>query len=172
MAVMPHSKHNDAFGRIVVGVFLGVFAIGLVVMLFWRLLTAVPISEASMVDPRQVNEAIITMLAGGVGSLIYAIRAYLIHACNNQDFERRFIPWYIFWLFQGSLLGLVFYFAVRGSILFVTFNGEAQPIQSLNTWSLATVGALVGLFSKYAIEKLRQIIVIAFASQKDLDKDE
>jgi hypothetical protein len=156
---------------VIVGVLLVIFSGGGVAGLLWSLLdTFTGNLKATMVDPHQISEALVTMFAGGMGSQVYAIRAYLLHACDRKDFDQAYIPWYIFWSLQGALLGLIFYFAVRGGILLV--GAESPSPVNLNTWSLAAIGALVGLFSKYAIEKLRQVFIITFTSKAVLDKDE
>lgn len=171
---------NDLWGRVIVGSLLFIFSAGFVIGLLWRLLydfANVP-AGLTAVDRREVNEAIIMIFAGGMGSCIYAIRAYLKHACENGDFDAMFVPWYLLWLIQGSLLAMIFYFAIRGGLLFITLNSGAGQTAgastaiSLNTWSLAAIGALVGLFSKYAIEKLRKVIVITFGDKATLDADE
>jgi hypothetical protein len=162
----PVTIKNDPWGRGIVGFLLVILSVSFVGGLLWRLLDGsfAGALGKTMVDPAQVNEALIMIFAGGVGSSVYAIRAYLIHACDKKDFDRAFIPWYIFWIFQGSLLGLIFYFAVRGGILLITIKSGAQAGADLNTWSLAAIGALGGLFSKYAIEKLRQVFIVMFTS--------
>jgi len=153
------TSKNDFWGRVIVGFLLAVLSADFVAGLL-------------LIGPHQINEALIMMFAGGVGSSVYAIRAYLLHACDRKDFDRAYTPWYIFWLLQGALLGLIFYFAVRGGVLLVTINREAQSAVNLNAWSLAAIGALVGLFSKYAIEKLRQVFIMVFTSKADLDREE
>jgi len=165
---------NDVLGRWVVGLLLIVLSAGLVGGLWWTLLAgffAATLTE-TMVAPREVNEALVMILAGGVGSSVYAIRAYLMHACEKKDFDRAFIPWYFFRTLLGSLLGLMFYFAVRGGILFVTVKAEPQAAVDLNTWSLAAIGALAGLFSKYAIERLRAVFLAAFPPADDAGSGE
>jgi hypothetical protein len=54
----------------------------------------------------------------------------------------------------------------------VTIGGQSETQTTINTWSILGIGALVGLFSKYAIDKLRQVIIIIFTSKADLDADE
>ena len=121
---------------------------------------------------QQVNHLLIMIFAAGIGSLIYIIRAYLLHASDLEDFKAAYIPWYIFWLIQASLLGMVFYFAIRGGILLIKVNGETQDFSKSNVLLTAAVGALVGLFSKYAIEKLRLVIMIIFTNKETLEEDQ
>lgn len=156
---------NDIRGRIIAGILILVISIGFVVGIGWILvnpfiagkekITAVPMT--------QVNEALVMLFAGGIGSSIYVIRAYLLHACEKKDLDPDYLPWYFFRQIMGALLGLIFYFAVRGGILLLTVNEtKIQSFEELNIWSLAAIGSLVGLFSKYAIEKLRELFLVLF----------
>jgi hypothetical protein len=168
------NKRENNVGSVVTGIILFLIAGIYLYLLFERLRnTAVQESpSADIINSEKINEAILIMLAGGIGSLIYAIRAYLKHACDRQDFRMNYIPWYIYWNIQGSILGLIFYFTLRGGLLLVIMNGEARDQASLNTWSILAIGALVGLFSKYAIDKLRQIFIMIFTNKSDLDREE
>jgi hypothetical protein len=167
-------KQNDSLGRLIVGLLLLIYLSVSVGVLRSRLLMTFTALETDVIgiEPNQVNQAIIMLLAGALGSLVYEIRAYYIHACEKKDFNRAHIPWYVLWFFQGALLGLIFYFVVRGGLLLITISGNDQSQADLNTWSLAAIGSLVGLFSKYALAKLRQVFIIIFTSKDDLDLDE
>lgn len=168
------STQNDKLSVKVVGPMVMVLSIGFVILLMWRLLGVFPVqtSGKTIVESTQVYEALIMLFAGGIGSCVYAIRAYILHACERQDFKRSFIPWYGFWPVQGSLLALIFYFVIRGGLILVTLNGESQAPTTLNVWSLAGIGAIVGLFSKYAIEKLHQVFITIFTSKADQDSED
>jgi hypothetical protein len=166
---------NDPRGKVPVGILLvvttGIYVAGLLMGLlgtFMRYLT----SPYPIVAPNQVNEAIIMLFAGGMGSSVYAIRAFWIHVCEKKDWDRAYWSWYSLRSIQGALMALIFHFVIRGGLLLVTINGESKTVGDLNTWSLAGVGALVGLFSRYALEKLRQVFMIIFTSKVDLDRQE
>ena len=167
-------KWENNIGSITTGIVLFVLTGGYLFLLFRQLRSPIIANTSSteIINPSQFNEVILIMLAGGIGSLIYAIRAYLKHACERQDFKIAYIPWYVYWNIQGSLLGLIFYFALRGGLLLVTIGGESEMQTTINTWSILGIGALVGLFSKYAIDKLRQLFIMIFTSKADLDADE
>ena len=124
-------------------------------------------SSKDALPAAQVNEALIMLFAGGLGSGLYAIRAYLLHACDKKDLDPDYLPWYPFWMFMGALLSLIFYFALRGGLLFLTLNSAQTSFDSLNGWSLAAAGSLIGLFSKYALEKLRKVFLTLFGEPDD-----
>jgi hypothetical protein len=104
------------------------------------------------------------MFAAGVGSIITTILAYLQHASQEKDFDRAYAPWYVARPLMGLLLGLVFYFVFRGGLLATVQTGVEG--KELNKWALAGLGALVGLFSKNAIEKLREVFDTLFRTKE------
>lgn len=115
------------------------------------------------------TNALATMFGAGVGSVITTILGYLEHASEKKDFERAYAPWYVGRPLMGVLLGLVFYFLLRGGLLAVmpSSKGEAGD---LSVAGLAGVGALVGLFSKNAIEKLREVFDTLFSTKKGAEQ--
>jgi hypothetical protein len=68
---------------------------------------------------------------------------------------------------MGMLLGLIFYFLIRGGLLAV-MGPSQEEITDLNNWGLAAIGALVGLFSRNAISKLREIFRTMFRTEDGL----
>ena len=112
---------------------------------------------------------LVAFLAAGIGSSIATIYAYLRHASTLQDFDPAYIPWYFLRPVLGSLLGLVFYWLIRGSIIAILPAEQpnaSSPDLDLN--ALAGVSALVGLFSRQAIQKLREIFHVLFVTQGNI----
>lgn len=116
-----------------------------------------------------IQEALIMLFAAGVGSSITAILGYLDHASVYKDFDRAFMPWYVGRPLMGMLLGLIFYFVLKGGLWTVTPSG-GTPVNDLNDFALAGIGALVGLFSKNAIEKLRELFQVLFRTEEGMAK--
>ena len=166
------NSKNDFLARIIAGVFVFVYPIGFIVWLFFILLSSSSSGSSNIatIQLSQLNEVLLVMLAGGVGSSVYAIRAYLKHSCEKANFQARYIPWYIFRSIQGALLAFIFYLILKGGILILTINNQSGSTD-LNLWSLTGFCALVGLFSKYAIEKLRQVFLITFATKEKFDDE-
>lgn len=163
---------NDFLARIIAGIFVFIYPIGFIVWLFFILFSNSFSGDSNVttIQLGQFNEVLLVILAGGVGSSVYAIRAYLKHLCEEADFQRRYIPWYIFRSIQGALLAFIFYLILKGGILILTINNQSGSTD-LNLWSLTGFCALVGLFSKYAIEKLRQVFLITFATKEKFDEE-
>jgi hypothetical protein len=126
------------------------------------------LSDRLSEDPT-VREALVTLIAGCLGSCVTTILGYLKHASVKRDFDRAFSPWYVARPLMGALLALVFYFLVKGG-LWATI-GEADQSRNLNLWTLAGTGALVGLFSKDAIEKLRELFQTMFSTRESVTKE-
>ena len=101
------------------------------------------------------TNAAATMFGAGIGSSLATILAYLEHASDKKDFDAAYVPWYIARPLMGMMLGLIFYFLLREGLLAVVTNNSSP--ESLSEAGLIGIGALVGLFSKEAIEKLREL---------------
>lgn len=160
------TNQNDLFSRWFVGVLTAILTFVFLFLLGWVLI-ANPLTARTekLADPTvvQVTEAIVIMLAGGIGSSVTTIRAYLKHACELRDFQREYIPWYPFRQITGALMSLIFYFTLKGGILFFTIAEDSVKLDTLNIWAIAAVGGLVGLFSQYALERLRKVFIATFA---------
>ncbi len=167
--IVKKPKVNSLWARVILGILLPLMNIGFVYGIYATIRFIIPESGATPVTSpiAQINEALVMLYAGGLGSGLYAIRAYLLHACKLKDFDPDYLPWYPFWMVMGALLSLVFYFALRGGIIFLTINNNQTTIDSLNGWSLAAAGALVGLFSKYALGTLRKVFLTVFGEPEE-----
>jgi len=101
--------------------------------------------------------------------MITTILGYLEHASYRKNFSRAFVPWYIGRPVMGMLLGLVFYFVIKGG-LWALVPVDGDPGDTLNLYGLAGIGSLVGLFSKDAIEKLREVFHTLFSTERSVKK--
>lgn len=112
-----------------------------------------------------MRNLLVTILAAGIGSMITTILGYLKHASQQRDFKLSFVPWYFARPLIGVLLGVVFYFVLKGGLL-VTVG--AAGADTINVYGLGGLAALVGLFSKNAVEKLRDVFATLFTSEADV----
>ena len=114
------------------------------------------------------TNAAATMFGAGIGSTVATILAYLEHASEKKDFEAAYVPWYVARPLMGMMLGLIFYFLLReGLVAVVTNNSTAE---NLSEAGLTGIGALVGLFSKEAIEKLRELFNTLFSTRRSVEE--
>jgi hypothetical protein len=114
------------------------------------------------------TNALATMFGAGIGSSLATMLAYLEHASEKKDFDVAYVPWYIARPLMGMLLGLIFYFLLREGLLAVVTNNSTP--ESLSEAGLVGIGALVGLFSKEAIEKLRELFNTLFSTRKNVEE--
>jgi hypothetical protein len=110
--------------------------------------------------------ALLTMFAAGVGSSIATILGYLKHASEQQDFDPAYSAWYIGRPIIGALLGLLFYFVMKGGLV-----ATVASRQEINEFGLVAVGGLVGLFSKNAVEKLREMFNVLFQTREQSQQE-
>jgi hypothetical protein len=115
-----------------------------------------------------LEDVLVTMFAGGIGGSVSAILAYLRHAAEAGDFEREYLPWYFARPLLGLLLGLITFFLVKGGLLMTLPRTEGADF---NNYGLAAIGSLVGLFSKNAVEKLREVFDVVFASRAQVRRE-
>ncbi len=104
----------------------------------------------------------VTALAGGLGSCVATILGYLLHASERKDFDAAYSAWYVGRPLLGLLLGFIFYFMAKGGLLIVAIDGADME---LNDAGMAAIGSLVGLFSKNAVEKLRELFNTLFQTR-------
>jgi len=116
-------------------------------------------------NANQINEALITVFGAAVGSAITTILAFFRHASVRKDFDPCWAPWYVARPIMGMLLGLTFFFLIKGGIWATV--GATLDDAEINKWSLAGIGALVGLFSNNAIAKLREVFHVLFHVERE-----
>lgn len=164
----PRREAFPSPASVAVGVWLLVFIALVVAGLFFALSPAQKIVNLFPAATRNgLQELVVSMLAGGMGASISAMRGYLQHASIRKDFDLAYVPWYVARLLMGLLLGGIFYFVIRGGLL-AAGGGQALDF---NLYGLAGLGALVGLFSKNAVDKLREIFGNLFQTEDELGRE-
>ena len=142
-------------------------------ILFIKVLVPETISEDAtfwlmIMDNKMILEASVAFLAAGIGSTVSTMFSYLNHASTNADWKHEHVPWYILRPIQGSVLGVIFYWLVRGGILAVLPAHDTQGgYLDLDLNGLAGMCALVGMFSRRAMIKLRETFKVIFATGEE-----
>jgi hypothetical protein len=95
---------------------------------------------------------LIVLFAGMVGAAIRVVFSFLVHL-GRKDFGFNWTWYYIFLPYFGGALSLVIYFVIRGGFY---SGGVGNPLY-INVFSFAALGALTGLFSDQAMEKLKLV---------------
>jgi hypothetical protein len=96
----------------------------------------------------------LVIVAGALGSYIHAATSFADYV-GNRKLANSWLWWYILRPFIGVALALVFYFVVRAGFL----TGGAGDV---NPYGVATLGALAGMFSKQATDKLEEVFTTIF----------
>jgi hypothetical protein len=108
---------------------------------------------------------LLVILVSALGSYIHATVSFSDFAGNRQ-LVPSWVWWYLLRVFVGSSLAVLFYFAIRGG-----FFSSATTSEQVNVYGIAALSGLVGLFSKQATDKLREIFDTAFRTDKGYGDD-
>jgi hypothetical protein len=122
---------------------------------FWRHLELTP--DATLL--------LLVILVSAVGSYVHATVSFSDFAGNRQ-LVSSWMWWYLLRVFVGSSLAVLFYFAIRGG-----FFSSASDSSQVNVYGIAALSGLVGLFSKHATDKLREIFDTAFRTREGYGDD-
>lgn len=113
----------------------------------------------------------IVLVSGALGSCVHAITS-LTSFLGNRTFRQSWQTWYLLRPLLGCILAIVFYLMIRGGFLLVVMQDTSDV--KIDPYGIAAIAALAGLFSKQAIDKLREVFDSLFQSnsgdQERLDK--
>lgn len=99
-------------------------------------------------EPRLI---LLVVLGGALGSYVHAATSFVTFV-GNRALVASWTWWYLLRPFIGMAIALVFYFVVRGGLLSVGATaGDVSP------FGITAIAALVGMFSKQATDKLREV---------------
>ena len=113
-------------------------------------------------------EAILLLLvifASALGSFIHVATSFSTHV-GRGELEPGWTSWYALRLLIGPALAIVFYFVVRAGF----FNGDATT-SSVSSYGIAAIAGIVGLFSRQATEKLRELFDTLFRTDTKEDEE-
>ncbi len=125
------------------------------VALFWK--------SFEFEAPYEIRLILIVLVAGALGSYIHAATSF-IDFVGNRRLLASWVWWYILRPFIGMALALIFYFVIRGGLIFLSAEGG-----DINPYGIAAVAGLVGMFSKQGTDKLKELFDNLFKTEK---KDE
>jgi hypothetical protein len=106
---------------------------------------------------KEVILFLIVIAAGGLGSFIHGATS-LISFIGNRKIIKSWAWWYILRPFIGSALALIFYCVVRGG-----FFSVSAGVDDISYFGIAATAGLVGMFSKEATDKLRDVFLALFS---------
>ena len=103
---------------------------------------------------------LIVVTVGSLGSYIHSATSFADYV-GNRRLAASWVWWYVLRTFIGLALALIFYFVVRGGLL---STGAAAG--DVNPFGVAAVSGLVGMFSKQATDKLREVFDTLFRTDR------
>jgi hypothetical protein len=89
--------------------------------------------------------------AGALGSFVHTATSFATYV-GNRSLVTSWVWWYLLRTPIGVTLALLFYFVVRGGLISAGAGGE-----NLSPFGVAAVAGMVGMFSKQATDKLREL---------------
>jgi hypothetical protein len=119
----------------------------------------------------EVRLAAIAALAGGLGALVQSVGSFITYA-GERKLYTSWVWWYVLRPLSGSGLALVFYFAFRGGLLVISTSQDVLKPESINLFGVGGIAGLVGMFSKEATDKLKEIAEALFKKQERADSME
>jgi hypothetical protein len=157
------------FGRILLGVYM-IIASGLLVYCLLVLWSPTKVADTGTVTAvlfwhkftfsADVQLIVIVVIAAALGSNVHNAMSFIDFTGNRKLF-RSWVWWYILRVFVGVSLALIFYFVIRGGFL-AAGNGATD----INQYGIAAVAGLVGMFSKQANDKLKELFDTMFKISK------
>jgi hypothetical protein len=94
---------------------------------------------------------VMVAFAGALGGMVHAVRSLAVYLGNRQ-LKWSWAPFYLLKPVLGAVLATLLYFVLRAGL----FSPSAST-QQASPYGFAAIGALAGLFSDQAVEKLRKI---------------
>ncbi len=126
--------------------------------LFWGLFNVPPGLDLRLI--------LIAAVAGALGSFIHITTSFATYI-GNRRLKRSWAIWYLARPFIGMVLAVLFYLLLRGGLLAPTAStGDMSP------YGVAGICGLVGMFSKQASDKLKEVFDHVFTSKGDEERED
>jgi len=106
---------------------------------------------------REVQLLLLVVFAGALGSYLHAIMS-LADFIGNRTLTASWFWWYVTRPFLGMAMALVFYAVLRGGFL----AGSPADAKVVNPFGVLAIGAMVGMFSDKAAQKLGEVFDVVF----------
>ena len=106
---------------------------------------------------RDVQLLLIAIFAGALGSYLHGLKS-LADFIGERSAIASWFWWYISRPFMGMALALVFYAVLRGGFVI----GSPADAKVVNPFGVLAIGALVGMFSDKAAQKLGEVFDVVF----------
>jgi hypothetical protein len=105
---------------------------------------------------------LVSLVGGALGGALHAMASLTTHVARG-DFDARWVMWYLTNPVVGASLATIVLFVLQAGL-----GGQAAPTTG-GLYGIAAVATLSGLFSRNALNKLKDIFDVAFASKAAVD---
>jgi hypothetical protein len=112
-----------------------------------------------------LQKVLYSLCAGALGAAAYGFWKLFHHHCSANNFDSKWIVWYIFGPISGSLLGIATYAIVVGGLLVL---GESITLRS--NWAIFALSFLTGFSAKRVLRKIHAIAGQVFQEEKTSKK--
>lgn len=112
---------------------------------------------------------LIALAAGGIGACVYAVSSFADYFGNRQ-LRVSWVWWLLLRVPLGIGLAIVVYLMLRGGLLFLYNTPTNLAAEAINPHGVAGLCALVGLFSRQAMDKLYELFCTLFSTAKELGR--
>jgi hypothetical protein len=109
---------------------------------------------------------LLVVFSSAVGSFVHVATSFANYAGRGR-LETSWLAWYALRCLIGAALATVFYFVLRAGF----FSGDATN-SSVNVYGIAAVAGFVGLFSRQATDKLREVFDTLFKTDRSEEEVE
>lgn len=101
---------------------------------------------------------LLAILAGALGSYLHAAQSFAAYV-GNRAAKQSWVWWYLLRAPIGAALGVLFYFVVRAGL-------TSGVTDAVSVYGVVAFGALAGMFSKQATDKLAEVFDTLFRTEK------
>lgn len=122
----------------------------------WPTNETVAVFARSFTLSGEVTILLIVMLMGALGALVYTSTA-LAPRVANREFDSKWTLWYLVHPPLGSSMAVIFYVLLRGGLVNLSVSTGG-----LNLYGVAAISGMVGLSSKEAAQKLKDLFATLF----------
>lgn len=100
---------------------------------------------------------LLSLTGGAIGGTLHGIASLTSHVAN-RDFHPQWTMWYLANPFVGATLAAAVMFVLQAGL-----GGQVDPTAATGLYGVAAFATLSGLYSRHALEKLKEIFDVAFA---------
>ena len=156
MNVVPTTNNDKVPEKTINWLMVGMIL--LLLLLIGLLIIFLPDNASGIAIHEKARWVLLVAVSGGLGAYVHMAQSF-VSFVGLKKFQRSWIWWYVMRPFIGMALAIIF-FLVYGSTTDTDLSGD-------NATGILAVAAVVGMFSKQAIDKLSDIFDVILKSDSN-----